>query len=111
MPDISDRVGQEETVIALIREGVHRLYGARLERSVLFGSRARGDARPDSDYDVMIFLNDYRGLWSELQPLGRLAIEIFDRSGAIVNFLPARAEDYRRQTGFMHDVRSEGRAV
>jgi excisionase family DNA binding protein len=34
-------------------------------RIVLFGSRARGDARPDSDYDVLVVLdevNDRRGL-------------------------------------------------
>ncbi len=101
----------EDLVIALIRDGVRRLFGQRLERIVLFGSRARGEARHDSDYDVMVFLRDYQGLWSELQPLGGLAVDIFDRVGAVVNFLPARAEDYRRQTGFMGEVRSEGRAV
>ena len=101
----------EDPIIALVRDGVRRLYGDRAERIVLFGSRARGDARPDSDYDVIVFLREHEGLWRELQPLGRLAIDIFDRAGAIVNFLPARAEDYGRRTGFMHEVRSEGRAV
>lgn len=27
-------------------------------RVLLYGSRARGDARPDSDWDVMVLLND-----------------------------------------------------
>jgi hypothetical protein len=27
---------------------------------VLFGSRARGDARPESDYDVAVFVTDLR---------------------------------------------------
>ena len=31
-------------------------YGDNIDRIVLFGSRARDDARPDSDYDVAIFL-------------------------------------------------------
>ena len=111
MPDLTPTPDQDEEVRSLIRDGLRRLYGDRLERSVLYGSRARGEARPDSDYDVMVFLRDYRGLWDELQPLSRLAVEIFDRTGAIVNFLPAPARDYARKTGFMHEIRSEGRPV
>jgi predicted nucleotidyltransferase len=38
------------------RAALDKVYGERIERVVLFGSRARGDARPDSDYDVLVFL-------------------------------------------------------
>jgi predicted nucleotidyltransferase len=40
------------------RQALGRLYGDRLERVVLYGSRARGDARQDSDYDLAVFLRD-----------------------------------------------------
>ena len=33
------------------------LYGRRPAKPVLFGSRARGDADPDSDFDVMVVLH------------------------------------------------------
>jgi predicted nucleotidyltransferase len=45
-----------ETVLADFRARLKALYGPRLERVILFGSRARGDAEPDSDIDVMIVL-------------------------------------------------------
>jgi len=32
----------------------HRLLGKQLVSVVLYGSRARGDARPDSDFDLLI---------------------------------------------------------
>ncbi len=32
-------------------------YGARMQTIKLVGSRARGEARPDSDYDFLIFLD------------------------------------------------------
>src|SRR5882672_5278946 len=42
---------------AFRRDVQHALPG-RVTRVVLFGSRARGDARPDSDYDVAVFVTD-----------------------------------------------------
>ena len=43
-------------VLTKFRAALDKLYGDRIERIVLYGSRARGDARPDSDYDVAVFL-------------------------------------------------------
>ena len=36
-----------------------KFTGARLARVVLFGSPARREARPDSDYDMAVFLKRY----------------------------------------------------
>jgi uncharacterized protein len=45
--------------------------GSRVRKIILFGSRARGDARPDSDFDLLVILRDMpRG---EIRPL-RLAL-------------------------------------
>jgi predicted nucleotidyltransferase len=38
------------------RQAVAEIYGDRVERVVLFGSRARGDAQADSDYDIAVFM-------------------------------------------------------
>ena len=51
---------QVDPVLMRFRAAVRDIYGARVERVVLFGSRARGDARPDYDYDVAVFLRDMR---------------------------------------------------
>jgi predicted nucleotidyltransferase len=54
--------------------------GERIERVVLFGSRARGDAPPDSDYDVAVFLHETDSFWSESWRLSRKSAAGAERS-------------------------------
>ena len=50
-----------DPILTLYRRKLDEIYGDRLERVVLFGSRARGDARVNSDYDVAVFLKSRAG--------------------------------------------------
>jgi predicted nucleotidyltransferase len=34
------------------------IYGDQVDRILLYGSRARGDNRPDSDIDILVVLKD-----------------------------------------------------
>jgi predicted nucleotidyltransferase len=46
---------------------------------VLFGSRARGDEQPDSDYALAVFLKGMNGTsdrWAELDRLAALRVKI-----------------------------------
>ncbi|WP_075216646.1 nucleotidyltransferase domain-containing protein [Mongoliimonas terrestris] len=62
-------------------------YGPRLDRAVLFGSRARGDARPESDADVAVVLapGDWSP-WQEKVALLPITEQVLDRWGLYVQF-------------------------
>jgi hypothetical protein len=46
---------KRDPILLRFRAALNEVYGPRnIERVVLFGSRAGGDARPDSDYDVAV---------------------------------------------------------
>ena len=48
-----------------LRAGLDEDDGNCLERVVLFGSRARGDARPESHYGLAVFLRNFDGFGNE----------------------------------------------
>jgi predicted nucleotidyltransferase len=98
-----------DPILIRFRAELDALYGERIERVVLFGSRARGDARADSDYDVAVFLKDYRAFSTELDPLVDAETTILFDTGAVINALPFPAGAYNERTGFMHELRRDGR--
>jgi uncharacterized protein len=107
--DLQTRLSHvDDPVLTRFRAALDALYGDRLERAVLFGSRARGDARPDSDYDVAVFLRGYTDLWNELQPLGAITTDILLDTGAAISAKPFPAGKYRERTILMGEIRHEG---
>lgn len=54
----------EQDAVKHFVRGLKQRLGGRLDRVLLFGSRARGDARADSDIDLLVLV---RGLDRELE--------------------------------------------
>ena len=98
----------DDPILARFRAALDELYGERLERVVLFGSRARGDAHADSDYDVAVFLNGLTDRWDEARRLSVIETDILSETGAFIHAMPYAAGSYRRRTPLMHEIRREG---
>jgi predicted nucleotidyltransferase len=79
---------RKDPILAEVRRQLGDLYGDRLKRIVLFGSRARGDHRPDSDYDIAVFLEGYDYTMGEIFRLADISWDLQAGSGAIVSFKP-----------------------
>jgi len=95
-------------ILTKFRAAIDGLYGNRVERVVLFGSRARGDAQDDSDYDVAVFLKDLNDRWAEADKIALAAMNVFDETGALIHAMPYREGAYQDRTPLMHEVRREG---
>ena len=76
---------------------------------MLYGSRARGEAGPDSDYDVAVFLRDMPDRAVELNRLADLGTDILYDTGEFVHAMPYLAKTYDDpRMPLMHEVRREG---
>ena len=98
-----------DPVLDRFRTAVTQIYGDRLERVVLFGSRARGDAQPDSDYDVAVFLHDMPDRFAEMNRLADVAPGILYSEGRFIHAMPYKADAYNdARMPLMHEIRAEG---
>jgi predicted nucleotidyltransferase len=97
-----------DPVLVRFRRALDQIYGSNIERVVLFGSRARGDAHAESDYDIAVFLKDFHDRWREVDKIVPVVTDILYEDGAFIHAMPYRAGAYREQTPLMHEIRREG---
>ena len=86
------------------------LYGDRLERLMLYGSHARGQARPDSDVDVLVVLKgevDLPGL--EIDRMMDTLYELNLKHDVFISAVPVSSAAYHRaESPLLMNVHREG---
>jgi len=65
-----------DPILLKFRAVLDEVYGERIERVVLYGSRARGDAHLELDYDVAVFLTDLTDRWNEIDRIAEIETDI-----------------------------------
>jgi uncharacterized protein len=95
-------------IVETYREALAELYGPELDRVVLFGSRARGDPGPDSDYDVAVFLKEVGPGMTEWNRHADLRTRFLDAGGPFFDAIPFRASDYQTSTPLMAEIKRDG---
>ncbi len=99
---------KDDPVLIRFRAALAKAYGNRIERVVLYGSRADGHAGPDSDYDIAIFLRPEFDLGRELFKLADLSIALLEETGELIHAMPFRANSHAERTPLMHEIRRIG---
>jgi uncharacterized protein len=89
-----------DPILTRFRAALDEIYRARLAPVVLFGSQARREARPDSEYDVAVFLKRYPTGWTELDQLADLRVRFIDHTGGFFRRHTSSAATCRDQTPF-----------
>jgi hypothetical protein len=90
-----------QDIIAKLRENEAALRARGVRHAALFGSRARGDNRPDSDTDIMIEIDpdapvgvyEYVGIKEYIASLFDGRVDVVDREGLKPYIRPAATAD------------------
>lgn len=98
-----------DPVLEKFRAVVAGHFGDRLERIVLFGSRARGQGRADSDYDIAIFVRDLGNRWREFEAIAPTTLALLEQHDATVHAMLYPAGHWRHPSSpLMHEIRNDG---
>lgn len=96
-------------VIGRCAELLRQHYGARLERVVVYGSQARGDAGPESDIDLLAVVRGTIRPSEEIDRLVDLLYPLQLESRQLISVIPAPADAYDRgEIQLYRNVQAEG---
>src|SRR6266498_4349790 len=102
---MSSNIGK---ILKKLKKELIQIYGDQIHSILLYGSRARGDERPDSDIDILIVLkNEFN--YSEMLRLSseRTASLSLENDVVISRAFVSREQFEHRQTPFLMNVRRE----
>jgi predicted nucleotidyltransferase len=107
MPTTAQAPIAAHPLLRRLRAELERRYGPRLDRVLLYGSRARGEARADSDWDVAVILKGYDGGLDEYYRLADLSYDLMEETGEFLSLKPFAPEELAQETLLMENIREE----
>ncbi|MEW6275498.1 MAG: nucleotidyltransferase domain-containing protein [Bacillota bacterium] len=97
----------------LLSEVVQRILSATKKPKLiaLFGSRARGNPRPDSDLDILIVMDSDLPRWKRPAPIRRALTGLFPAKDIVV-YTPQEVEEWKAvPNAFITTILREGKIL
>ena len=101
-------VDQVLKIVQILRQELELLLGDELEAVYLFGSQARGDARPDSDIDVLVVLRGDFDYGELIQRTSRVVADLSLRYDVVISRTFVSQDSFSNEySPFLINVRRE----
>ena len=102
---------EEKEVLKRFKAEVKEVFGERLDRVILFGSRSRGDADPDSDFDLLVTVQSLDQ--TDQKRVFDIAADLSLEYGTVLAVLVVPTNDFREDRYFYlyENIQKEGQVV
>ena len=96
-------------IVRSLRRELKRIFGDQLEMVILYGSQARGEARPDSDIDILVVVRDELDYGDLIQQTSAIVSDLSLRYDVVISRAFVSKERFEQeQSPFLMNVRREG---
>lgn len=101
-----------QKILKKLKAELLRIYGEQIDSIILYGSQARGDAREDSDIDVLLILKDDFNYLEMLKRSDDQVVSISLENDVVISRAFVSKKEYKeKQSPFLINVRREGVVV
>jgi predicted nucleotidyltransferase len=99
---------EDDPVLVSIKERLYTVLGENAKEIILFGSRARGDAQRDSDYDILLLVDKRSRLLED--KVDGIAYEMLERYGVVVTIFVDEVKAFQKDQSepLFCNIRQEG---
>jgi predicted nucleotidyltransferase len=109
---VSKKLGQHQQlgkIITEVKQGFQQVYQEQLINLVLFGSQARGDAKPESDIDILVVLKEKINNDEKHQNIIALISDLCIEYGVLVSCVYVDESQFKQeQSPLLLNIRQEG---
>ena len=102
---------EEREILERFKTNVKNVLGDRLDRVVLFGSRSRGGADPDSDFDLLVTVQSLQE--TDRKRVFEVAADLSLEYGVVLAVLVVPINDFREDRYFYlyENIQREGQVI
>jgi predicted nucleotidyltransferase len=104
-------MAEEKEILRRLKGEIEKALGDRLDRVVLFGSRSRGDADPESDFDILVTVQSLQE--TDRKRVFEIAADLSLEYGTVLAVLVVPTNDFTEDRYFyLYDnIQKEGQVV
>lgn len=99
-------------ILSELKTDLQKTYQKRLRGLLLFGSYANGTARPESDIDIGLIVDDFKDIGKEVSTASGVASQLSLQNNVVISLHPIRESDWNnRKTPFILNLKREGKMI